>query len=147
CAHANGVRMSGITITIADADTGAARTIVTDETGSYLFANIPFGSRLELTPSREGYQFFPPSVNIEGIASDQVWNFIANGPPPNPPPAPANQPTLAWTSYFDNAPQLADYNAMLGRDEQGNVYTGGTSYVEDDIYGDTDIVLYKTDVN
>lgn len=145
--HQNGVRMSGVTMTLEDSDTGIIRTVVTGETGEYLFANIPFGSRVELTPSKENYQFFPPAVIFEGIASDQVWNFIASGPPPPPPPPPANQPTLAWSNYFDNSPQLADYNGMLGRDAQGNTYVGGTSYIEDDTAGNTDIVLFKTDAN
>jgi hypothetical protein len=145
--HQNGVRMNGVTLTLEDIDTGTTRTVATDEMGNYLFANIPFGSRVELMPVRDGYQFFPPSVIWEGIASDEVWNFIASGPPPPPPLPPANQPTLAWSSYFDNTPQLADYNGMIGRDAQGSVYTGGTSYIENDSAGNTDIILFKTDAN
>jgi hypothetical protein len=144
--HQNGVRMSGVTMTLEDSDTGTTRTVITDETGEYLFANIPFGDEVQLTPSKEGYQFFPPSVIFSGIASDQVWNFIAQGPPPPPPPPPANQPTLAWSSYFDHPAQLGDFNAMLGRDAQGNVYVGGTSYADEES-GNTDIVLFKTDAN
>jgi hypothetical protein len=145
--HQNGVRMSGVTMTLFEE--GATRTFVTGENGEYFFADIPFGAEVELTPSKEGYQFFPPSVIFSGIASDQVWNFIAQGPPPPPPPPPANQPTLAWSTYFDHPAQLADFNAMLGRDAQGNVYVGGSSYTEaeDGTASDTDIVLFKTDAN
>jgi len=145
--HQNGVRMSGITMTLTNINTGTSRTVITDEMGNYLFANIPWGSRVELTPSRVNYEFYPPAVIWEGIVEDAVWNFIAVGPPPPPPPPPANQPTLAWSSYFDNTPQLADYYGMIGRDAQGNVYVGGTSNDETTTNGNTDIVLFKTDGN
>lgn len=144
--HQNGVRMGGITMRLTDLNANTTRLVVTDEMGNYLFDNITWGSRVELEPSLDGYQFYPPSVIWEGIVEDEVWNFIAVGPPPPPPPPPANQPTLAWTSYFDDSPQLADYNGMIGRDAAGNIYTGGTSYI-DDTSGDTDIVLFKTDAN
>lgn len=145
--HQNGVRMSDVTMMLEDVDKGTARTVLTDSSGNYFFDNIPYGSRIEISASKENYEFFPPSVAIEGIVEDEVWNFIASGPPPPPPAPPANQPTLAWSTYFDNSPQLADYNGMLGRDAQGNTYVGGTSYVENDTAGNTDIVLFKTDAN
>jgi len=113
--HQNGVRMSGITMTLDDLTAGTSRTVITDEMGNYLFANVPWGTRQQLTPSREGYEFYPPSVIWEGIVEDEVWNFIAVGPPPPPPTPPANQPTLAWSTYFDNTPQLADYNGVLSK--------------------------------
>jgi uncharacterized delta-60 repeat protein len=145
--HQNGVRMSGVTMSLHDSDTNTTRTVVTDELGNYFFGAIPYGSHVDLTPSRVDYQFFPPQVIWEGIVEDEVWNFIAQGPPPPPPPPPANQPTLAWSSFFDNTPQLADYNAVIGRDGTGNTYVGGTSYMENDTAGNTDIVLFKTDAN
>jgi uncharacterized delta-60 repeat protein len=145
--HQNGVRMSGVTLSLRDLDTGTLRTVVTDEMGNYLFANIPWGSRPELTPSRANYEFYPPSSIWEGIVEDDILNFVAAGPPPPPPPPPANQPTLAWSSYFGNTPGFADYDGMLGRDALGNVYVGGTSYTSADSFGNTDIVLYKTDAN
>ncbi|MBP9664554.1 MAG: SBBP repeat-containing protein [Pyrinomonadaceae bacterium] len=144
--HQNGVRMSGVTMTLTDLNNNTERTVITDEMGNYLFENIPWGSRVELAPSRENYEFYPPAVIWEGIVEDEVWNFIAVGPPPPPPPPPTNQPTLAWSSYFDNTPALADYNAMIGRDAAGNIYTGGTSYVDAQTE-DTDIILFKTDAN
>ena len=145
--HQNGVRMSGITMELHNVGLGTTRTVVTDEMGNYFFGAIPWGSEVELTPSRVNYQFFPPMVIWAGIVEDEIWNFIALGPPPNPPPPPANQPTLAWSSYFDNSRQLADYNGMIGRDGAGNIYVGGTSYTENDTSGNTDIVLFKTDAN
>ena len=145
--HQNGVRLSGVTMTIVNSDDNSTRTVITDEMGNYFFGAIPYGSHIELTPSRSGYAFFPPSVIWEGIVEDEIWNFIAAGPPPPPPPPPANQPTLAWSSYFDNTPHLADYNGLIGRDGAGNVYVGGTSYAQDDTSGNTDIVLFKTDAN
>ena len=145
--HQNGVRMSGVTMTLTDLNGGASRTVITDEMGNYLFANITWGSRVELSPARVNYEFYPPAVIWEGIVEDAVWNFIAVGPPPPPPPPPVNQPTLAWSSYFDNTPQLADYNGMIGRDALGNLYVGGTSYDESNTTGNTDIVLFKTDAN
>lgn len=144
--HQNGVRMMGVTMSLTDLATNTTRTVITDEQGNYRFDNIVWGSRVELEPSLEQYEFYPPAVIWEGIVEDEVWNFIAVGPPPPPPPPPANQPTLAWTSYFDNTPALGDYNAMIGRDASGNLYTGGTSYV-DAGSGDTDIVIFKTDAN
>lgn len=139
--------MSGITMTLVNSDNNTTRTVITDEMGNYFFGAIPWGSHVELTPSRIDYQFFPPAVIWEGIVEDEVWNFIAVGPPPPPPPPPANQPTLAWSTYFDNTPQLADYNGVIGRDGEGNTYVGGTSYIENDTSGNTDIVLFKTDAN
>ena len=145
--HQNGVRMSGVTMTIFNSDNNTTRTVVTDVMGNYFFGAIPWGSHIELTPSLAGYEFYPPAVIWEGIVEDEIWNFIAVGPPPPPPPPPANQPTLAWSSFFDNSPQLADYNALIGRDGNGQVYVGGTSYTENDTFGNTDIVLFKTDAN
>ena len=144
--HQNGVRMSGVTVTLIDIDEDVTRTVVTDEMGRYFFGNITWGSRVELTPSRVNYQFFPPAVIWEGIVEDEVMNFVASGPAPPPPPPPANQPTLAWSSYFDNTPQLADFNAMIGRDSTGAVYVGGTSNSDPETT-DTDIVLFKNDAN
>jgi len=142
--HQNGVRMSGITLTLIDHDAGTTRTVVTDENGAYVFADITWGARVELTPSREGYEFYPPAVFWEGIVEDAIQNFIAVGPPPPPPTPPANQPTLAWSSYFDNTAQSGDGDAVIGRDAEGNTYVGGTSGAAGD---QTDIVLFKTDVN
>lgn len=143
--HQNGVRMAGVTVSLRDLGTNTTRTVVSDELGRYLFENVAWGSRAELIPTKTDYEFFPPAVIWEGIVDDEIMNFIAVGPPPPPPPPPANQPTLAWSTYFDNTPQLADYNAMIGRDAQGNIYVGGTSYTEIETTGNTDIVLFKTD--
>lgn len=145
--HQNGVRMSGVTMTLTDHDLGTARTVITDQTGNYMFDEVPWGHEVELVPTRDEYEFYPPAIIWAGIVEDAVENFIAVGPPPPPPTPPANQPILAWTSYFDNSPNLADFNGILGRDAQGNVYTAGTSYLEDDPSGNTDIVLFKTDPN
>lgn len=142
--HQNGVRMPGITMSLRDLNANTTRTVVTDDLGRYAFLNIPWGSRVELMPTGAGYEFYPPAVIWEGIVEDEVWNFIAVGPPPTPPPPPANQPTLAWTSYYDNTPQLADYNAMLGRDSLGNIYVAGSTNAHPDS-GDTDIAIFKTD--
>jgi hypothetical protein len=144
--HQNGVRMMGVTMTLTDLETNTVRTVITDEQGRYLFDNIEWGSRVQLEASLQNYEFYPPAVIWEGIVEDEIWNFIAVGPPPPPPPPPANQPTLAWTSYFDSPADLGDYNALIDRDGAGNVYTGGTSYV-DPGSGDTDIVIFKTDPN
>ncbi|MGC2236162.1 MAG: FG-GAP-like repeat-containing protein [Pyrinomonadaceae bacterium] len=143
--HQNGVRMSGVTMELYDANEGTTRTVLTDTTGSYLFGDIPVGSDVEVSPLLEGYEFFPPYAAFGGIASSHVINFIASGPPPNLPPPPANQPTLAWSSYADGANHFTDYDAMLGRDAQGNVYVGGTSDTDDN--GQTDIILFKVDSN
>lgn len=145
--HQNGVRLSGVTMSLHNSGDGTTRTVITDEMGNYFFGAIPYGSEVELTPTRADYEFYPPSVIWAGIVEDEVMNFIALGPPPPPPPPPANQPTLAWSSYFDNSPQLADYNALIGRDGAGNTYVSGTSYTQNDSSGNTDIVVFKTDAN
>jgi hypothetical protein len=153
--HQNGVRMVGVTVTLENLTSGVIRTIVTGDEGTYFFNNLQFADDYEITPSRQGYEFYPPSVVVKGLVYDEVFNFIAAGPPPNPPTPPANQPTLAWTSYYDNplppgsqSEPNADYNAMMARDAQGNVYVAGTSYTENyEKTGNTDISLYKTDAN
>ena len=149
--HQNGVPMSGVTVSLENIDTGVVRTVLTNDEGTYFFDGLQIGDRVELTPSKENYEFFPPSVIIEGIVFDEVFNFIASGPPPTPPPPPANQPTLAWTSYYDNPSNSepnADYNAMMARDSVGNVFVAGTSFREGfSQTGNTDISIYKTDAN
>jgi hypothetical protein len=147
--------MVGVTMRLENLSTGVIRTVTTDEVGTYFFNNLQFADDYELTPMKEGYEFYPPSVIIKGLVYDEVFNFIAAGPPPNPPVPPANQPTLAWTSYYDNplppgspSEPNADFNAMMARDAQGNVYVAGTSYTENyEETGNTDISLYKTDAN
>jgi hypothetical protein len=153
--HQNGVPMAGVTMTLVNLGTGATQTDVTDEDGLYFFDGLQIAHRLRLTPTKENYEFAPPSVTIDGIVYDQVIHFTAFGPPPVPPAPPANQPTLAWTSYFDNprppgSPATQpnpDFNAMMARDAQGNVYVAGTSYSEFGLTGNTDISIYKTDPN
>lgn len=153
--HQNGVRMAGVTVTLVDLDAKTSRTVITNNDGAYIFDQLEIAHSYEVTPAKENYEFFPPSVIIEGIVWDQVFNFIASGPPPNPPPPPPNQPTLAWTNYYDNplpagstsAPN-ADYNGLMTRDAQGNIYVAGTSYVEHyNSNGKTDISLFKIDPN
>ncbi|MCD9189356.1 MAG: SBBP repeat-containing protein [Pyrinomonadaceae bacterium] len=143
--HQNGVRMSGITMTLTDLGNQTSRTVISDETGNYRFDNIPFGARVELAPSREGYNFYPPAVIFEGIVESEVWNFIAVGPPPEEPPPPPGTPILAWSSFYNHSSNLNDWNAMFGRDAQGNTYLGGTSFASEN--GGTDITLSKLDVN
>lgn len=144
--HQNGVRMAGVNVLLRDQNGGAQQTVVTNEAGEYRFDGIVFGARLELRPSLTGYQFFPPAVFWEGIVEDEIYNFIAQGPPPDEPPDPPGTPTLAWTSYFDNNVHSSDYNGMLGRDSQGNIYLGGTTFTDAES-GNTDIVLIKNDQN
>ncbi len=144
--HQNGVRMNGITLTLTDLNDNTSRVVTSDETGFYSFGNIIFGARVQLTPSSEGYMFYPPSIIWEGIVEDQVENFIAVGPPPEEPPDPPGTPILAWTSYYDGPAHLSDYRGMLGRDTAGNVYLGGTT-ITGVTGGDTDFVVSKSDVN
>lgn len=153
--HQNGVPMAGVAVKLENFYTKKIETVITGDDGTYFFDGLQIADSLEITPSKENYEFSPPAVTIDGIVYDEVQNFIAAGPPPEPPQPPANQPTLAWTSYYDNplpinsssAPN-ADYNAMMARDAQGNVYVAGTSYVEHfGSNGNTDISLYKTDAN
>jgi hypothetical protein len=143
--HQNGVRMSGITMSLEDLDNGGMQTVVTDVDGFYQFNNLEIGS-YELTPSREGYTFFPPAVIWDGIVEDAVQNFIAVGPPPEDPLPPPGTPTLAWSSFYDGAANFDDFGGMIGRDAAGNTYLGGTAYINE-TNGNTDIVLNKIDAN
>ncbi len=144
--HQNGVRLSGVTLTLSEWPSGnGLRTEVTNENGEYSFEGVESGT-LELEPSKEGYQFYPPSIIWHGISEDEVMNFIAVGPPPPPPPPPPGTPNLAWSSFYNHPTNLADLNAMIGRDAQGNVYLAGTSYIDGES-GDTDIVVVKNDAN
>lgn len=143
--HQNGVRMSGITMTVSEWPTGPSHTVVTGADGTFLFENLD-SRNWELVPSRQGYEFYPPSVIWMGLSEDEVWNFIAVGPPPpSPPPAPGT-PNLGWSSFYNHPSNLADMNPIIGRDAVGNVYLSGTSYVNGDS-GDTDIVVVKNDPN
>lgn len=145
--HQNGVRMSGVNVTLRIQNTtGPPQWVsVTNENGEYGFTGLSTG-RYELRPVLEGYEFFPPAVFYEGLSSNYVQNFVAAGPPPPPPPPPANTPSVAWTSFYSHPSNLADYNPMFGRDAQGNIYLGGTSNASSGT-GDTDIVLSKIDAN
>lgn len=153
--HQNGVPMTGVTVTIENLGNGMIRTTSTDDSGTFFMTGLLFARDYKVTPSKEGYQFTPPLVVVEDLVYDTFLDFTAAGPPPPPPLPPANQPTLAWTSFYDNplppgsdSGPNADYNAMMTRDAQGNVYVAGTSYTE--YYqqtGNTDISLYKTDAN
>lgn len=144
--HQNGVRMSGITMTLTDLGDNSSRVVISDETGFYSIGNVIWGGRHQLVPSRQDYEFYPPSITWEGIVEDQIENFIAVGPSPEEPPDPPGTPILAWTSYYDGPSHFSDYNAMLARDAAGNVYLGGTSFSAA-TSGDTDIVISKADVN
>ncbi len=144
--HQNGVRMSGVTMSLRDWDTDTTQTTETDENGNYFFGNLTFGYTYELTPSLEGYLFYPPRVTWHGIVEPEVWNFIADGPPPEEPPVPPGTPNLGWTSYYNNEANSTDYRPMIGRDETGNTYLGGTSFVLGSS-GNTDIVVSKIDPN
>ena len=153
--HQNGVPMAGVTVTLEYLNTAKpTRTVVTTGDGTYFFNDLQIVEEIRLTPSKTGYEFTPPSVTTI-IVRNVVFNFIASGPPPEPPLPPANQPTLAWTNYYDNplppgstsAPN-ADFNAMMARDAAGNVFVAGTSYVEHfNTNGKTDISLFKIDAN
>jgi hypothetical protein len=150
--HQNGVPLSGVTMTLEILTDRTVRTLVTGDDGTYFFNGLQITDRVKLTPARENYEFTPQSFTVD-IVRDVVRNFVASGPPPPPPAPPANQPTLAWTSYYDNplppgsmSPPNADYNAMMARDAAGNVFVAGTSHRE---YfsqnGNTDISIFKTD--
>ena len=144
--HQNGVRMSGVSVTLrVQTSSDPPLVVVTNENGEYRFDDL-FSNRYELRPVFEGYEFFPPAVFYEGLSSHQIRNFVAAGPPPPPPLPPANTPTLAWSTYYSHPSNLADYNAMFGRDALGNIYLGGTSNASSGT-GDTDIVLSKIDAN
>ncbi|MBV9959759.1 MAG: VCBS repeat-containing protein [Acidobacteria bacterium] len=141
--HQNGVRMSGVLLTLIGDETGQ-RTATTDADGAYAFNGL-VSDAYSLEPSKDGYEFAPPTVFYEGLASDFVQNFIAFGPPPPPPPPPANAPTLGWSTYTDGANHFTEYDAMLGRDAAGNTYAGGTTDTDDK--GSTDLILFKVDPN
>ena len=152
--HEGGLPLPGVTMTLVITNRNVTLTVVTGDNGSYFFDGLQIVDEFTLTPSKEEYTFTPPSVSYV-IVRDVVYNFSAQGPPPVPPVPPANEPTLAWTSYYHNLPPSgssltpnADYHAMVARDMGGNVFVAGTSHRENfQQNGNTDISLFKTDAN
>ena len=56
-ADESGAVLPGVTVTVTQTDTGFSRTVVTDETGSYVMPNLPVGPyRLEV--SLQGFRTY-----------------------------------------------------------------------------------------
>lgn len=71
-ADAQGMALSGVTITLGGAQAGAA---LTDASGNYSFANLPAGRSYSLTPAKAGYNFAPSAANISALAQNTAVNF------------------------------------------------------------------------
>ncbi|HEX6625239.1 MAG TPA: Ig-like domain-containing protein, partial [Pyrinomonadaceae bacterium] len=115
----------------------------TDADGNFVFDRLNQGGRYEVKPSEPGYQFLPPSVYFDGLASDQSWEFTARGPlPPGPTPTPTpGASVLGWEAFYHGPQNLADYDPRIAIDAAGNTYVAGTS--GSFTTGDTDISVIK----
>jgi len=70
-ADATGGILPGVTVTAQSTGTGATRTVVTDETGQYVFANLPPGP-YELKAELSGFNPFTAKVNVSVGGSANV---------------------------------------------------------------------------
>jgi hypothetical protein len=140
-----GAPMSNVTMRLRLAFQPYA-TIQTDADGHFSFTNLSRSGSYELTPTKAGYQFYPPAVSWEGLPEDATWDFIAaGGPAPGPAPTPTpGAPTPAWDAFYNGPQNLYDLNSKVAVDNQGNVYVTGSSYGSG---SDEDIVTVKYDAN
>ncbi len=70
----SGAPLANVTLTA----TGAQNlTALTASDGSYAFANVMRGDSYTITPSKPGYTFSPPSINIDNVISPQTADFTA----------------------------------------------------------------------
>jgi hypothetical protein len=64
---ASGAAAPGVAVVITNTSTGATRTVTTDETGTYVFAQLPPGD-YQLSATRPGFKRFEvPGINLPVI--------------------------------------------------------------------------------
>ncbi len=143
-----GAPMSGVTMRLKEGNSPRA-TIQTDSSGHFSFTGLSRSGSYELTPTKTGYQFYPPSVNWQGLSEDVNYDFVAaGGPAPGPAPTPTpGAPTPDWGAFYNNAQNFSDYDSKVAVDPQGNTYVTGRSLKVANTAGDEDIVTIKYDAN
>src|SRR6266581_767114 len=71
----SGAVLPGVEIAVTQTDTGAKRTVVTDETGSYIFSNLPLGPyRFEAT--LPGFRTYVQTGIVLQVNSSPVINAV-----------------------------------------------------------------------
>ncbi len=71
----SGAVLPGVTVTVTQTDTGAARTVVTDGSGSYVIPNLPTGPyRLEV--SLAGFRTYAQTGIVLQVAATPVINTV-----------------------------------------------------------------------
>ena len=74
----NASGLSGVTMTLSG---GKSRATQTNPSGNYGFGNLPAGRNYTVTPSRHGFDFTPPSVNVFNASTNQTADFVATALP------------------------------------------------------------------
>jgi hypothetical protein len=96
----NGVPIEGVLITASDGS-GAPITATTDRQGKYAF-QVPYGWTGEITPTKEGINFTPPSVPLIDVKTN-----IVNGQPVAP-----SEPPETATPRVEPGPTTPDTTAV-----------------------------------
>jgi len=71
-----GAGMSGVTLTLSNADTPIANT-VSDASGNYSFPSVGAGGDYTVTPSSSSFTLSPASASFNSLAANQTADFTA----------------------------------------------------------------------
>ena len=71
-----GAGMSGVTLTLSNADTPIANT-VSDASGNYSFPSVGAGGDYTVTPSSSSFTLAPASASFSSLAANQTADFTA----------------------------------------------------------------------
>ncbi|MFL6283809.1 MAG: Calx-beta domain-containing protein, partial [Pyrinomonadaceae bacterium] len=80
----DGHGLPGVTVSLAGARSDVTGT---DANGNYAFANVPEGGNFTVTPDKEGFNFNPPSQQVNNITADVDFDAVATAqasPTPTP---------------------------------------------------------------
>ncbi|MGH2399823.1 MAG: carboxypeptidase-like regulatory domain-containing protein, partial [bacterium] len=69
----SGAVLPGVTVTVTQTDTGLTRTVVTDETGSYVLPNLPTGP-YRLEAALQGFRTYAQTGIVLQVAATPVIN-------------------------------------------------------------------------
>jgi hypothetical protein len=70
--NANNAGVSGVTVTLSGAQ---SQSVVTDNSGTFSFTNLPSGNTYTVTPTRGADVFDPPNKTFVQISDNQTFNF------------------------------------------------------------------------
>ncbi len=71
----SGAVLPGVTVTVTQTDTGSTRTVVTDETGTYVMPNLPTGP-YRLDVSLQGFRSYVQSGVVLQVAATPTINVV-----------------------------------------------------------------------